>query len=57
MGSLYPIPVPYRSPLETKLAKKTTRAITDYFAGTGRTADDLFRDGARLVLHLRDATG
>ena len=34
-----------------------TRAITDYFAGTGRTADDLFRDGARLVLHLRDATG
>lgn len=34
-----------------------TRAITDYFEGTGRTADDLFRDGARLVLHLGDPTG
>lgn len=27
-----------------------TQAIGDYFVGTGRTADDLFRDGARLIL-------
>ncbi|MGN6206890.1 TetR family transcriptional regulator [Humibacter sp.] len=27
-----------------------SKAIGDYFAGTGRTADDLFRDGARLIL-------
>lgn len=29
-----------------------SRAIGEYFAGTGRTADDLYRDGARLVLQL-----
>ncbi|GAB3799901.1 TetR/AcrR family transcriptional regulator C-terminal domain-containing protein [Humibacter antri] len=27
-----------------------SKAIGDYFMGTGRTADDLFRDGARLIL-------
>jgi TetR/AcrR family tetracycline transcriptional repressor len=31
------------------------RAITEYFT-TGRTADDLYRDIARLVLHLPDET-
>ena len=29
-------------------------AIADYFVGTGRTADDLFRDGARLILRIDD---
>jgi len=29
-----------------------TKAIGDYFSGTGRTRDDLFRDGARLVLQI-----
>jgi TetR/AcrR family transcriptional regulator, tetracycline repressor protein len=29
-----------------------TGAIIEYFAGTGRTADDLYRDGARLVLGI-----
>jgi TetR/AcrR family tetracycline transcriptional repressor len=32
-----------------------TRAITEYFT-TGRTPDDLYRDIARLVLHLPDET-
>ncbi|WP_203712811.1 TetR family transcriptional regulator [Asanoa siamensis] len=32
-----------------------TRGITEYFSA-GRTADDLFRDAARLVLHLPDET-
>ncbi|MEV4623956.1 TetR/AcrR family transcriptional regulator C-terminal domain-containing protein [Asanoa sp. NPDC049573] len=32
-----------------------TRAITEYFTG-GRTADDLYRDVARLVLQLPDET-
>lgn len=32
-----------------------TRAIAEYF-GTGRTADDLYFDIARLVLHLPDET-
>jgi TetR/AcrR family tetracycline transcriptional repressor len=32
-----------------------TRAITEYFT-TGRTPDDLYRDVARLVLHLPDET-
>ncbi|MEU1972243.1 TetR family transcriptional regulator [Microbacterium sp. NPDC019599] len=27
-------------------------AISDYFVGTGRTADDLYRDAARLILHI-----
>nr|WP_240977854.1 TetR/AcrR family transcriptional regulator C-terminal domain-containing protein [Planctomonas sp. JC2975] len=29
-----------------------SKAIGDYFIGTGRTADDLFCDAARIVLHL-----
>lgn len=29
-----------------------TAAIDEYFAGPGRTADDLFRDGTRLLLGL-----
>lgn len=33
----------------------TTQAITEYF-GTGRTADDLFQDIARVVLNLSDAS-
>jgi TetR/AcrR family tetracycline transcriptional repressor len=32
-----------------------TTAVSDYFVGTGRTADDLFRDGAGLLLGLPDA--
>lgn len=34
----------------------TTRAITEYFT-PGRTADDLYQDIARLVLHLPDQSG
>jgi TetR/AcrR family transcriptional regulator, tetracycline repressor protein len=33
-----------------------TRGIIEYF-GTGRDAGDLYRDIARLVLHLPDGTG
>jgi len=32
-----------------------TAAISDYFIGTGRTADDLFSDGTRLLLGLPDS--
>ena len=31
-----------------------TSAIVEYFSGTGRTADDLYRDGARLILRIDD---
>jgi TetR/AcrR family tetracycline transcriptional repressor len=42
--------------LEARFPVLTT-AIRDYFVGTGRTADDLYRDGARLALGLPDEQG
>jgi TetR/AcrR family tetracycline transcriptional repressor len=52
-------PAPDRADLTVEALRArfpvTTQAITEYF-GTGRTADDLFQDIARVVLNLSDAS-
>lgn len=54
-----PPPAGAPMPTEDELRARfpvSTQAIGDYFINTGRTADDLFLEAARLVLHLPDAS-